>query len=1029
MAFNRELSQFASFVEVGISSVGIITSVGIGTTAPTSRLHVIGDALIVGVTTSNAYLVGATQVISSGRQLQNIDSLDAITTATIESAIANAPNTFTDLNVTGISTLGVTSTTNLTAQQLNVTGVATVASNLLVNGGTLFVDALNNRVAINTTTPIQPFQVGSGSSIVVTDNQGRLGIGTTNPTSSLTVQGNGLFTGIITASSFSGNASTATYATTAGVSTSVIGGIGSITSLSVSGVTTTSTLNVGTGGTVITTTSSGLVGIGTINPTDKLTVSGKIQIQQDSGSNNRLIFRGQPGSFYRWNIDNFGSSNDFRIFREDDATAANGSVAVSISTTGTLTANKFSGDGSLITGIIVNPAGSDGQIQYNNGGVTGGASQFYYDDINNRVGIGTTNPQYRTHIFGSDDILALESTSSTVRTTLKLITNGNDWEVGARGSASSPANAFYIYDNAASQFRQVIDSFGNVLFGGSTTATGTSSQALQVNSGGYFNGSVGIGTTNPTSKLHVVGDVIITGVTTSNSFRARGGAPGALGVNNNGYGFFGSGDNDSGMYSSADGQIEFYSNSVEAARITNNRNLLIGIITETGTSSQALQVNSGGYFNGSVGIGTTNPIQRLHVIGNGLFTGIVTASQFSTGSGFIGITTNTITGPSELIIDPAAVGDNTGSVRIKGDLYVDGTQTIINSTTIELADFNVGIATTVGTNALLDGAGIGIGSTGIRKTITWNNTAGALTSSEDWNLASGKVYEIGGTNVLSSTTLGSGVVNSSLTSVGTLGQLNVSGITTSSRITLTGAGDTTTGGGQIYLNGATGNRIDFNINGVAAPTFTTRSVGTKIVLYPAIAGSAVDYALGIEGGNGTLWYSIPNNISTLQHRWYAGTTQLADLKGSGELIIGTTNITGTTAQRLQVNGGAYVSGNTGIGTTNPTSRLHVVGDVLVSGIITSTDYNSTSDLKLKTNVQTIEDPLSKVMQLNGVSFNWKENNRPSMGVIAQEVEKVLPDLVSGDETKTVNYNGLIGLLIECIKEQQKEIDVLKQRLL
>ena len=56
-----------------------------------------------------------------------------------------------------------------------------------------------------------------------------------------------------------------------------------------------------------------------------------------------------------------------------------------------------------------------------------------------------------------------------------------------------------------------------------------------------------------------------------------------------------------------------------------------------------------------------------------------------------------------------AVGDNTGLVRIKGDLFVDGTQTQINSTTIELADFIVGIATTATTDLLTDGAGIQIG--------------------------------------------------------------------------------------------------------------------------------------------------------------------------------------------------------------------------------------------------------------------------------------------------------------------------------
>ena len=74
--------------------------------------------------------------------------------------------------------------------------------------------------------------------------------------------------------------------------------------------------------------------------------------------------------------------------------------------------------------------------------------------------------------------------------------------------------------------------------------------------------------------------------------------------------------------------------------------------------------------------------------------------------------TATIYGPSNLIIDPMPVGVGTtsGIVRIKGDLYVDGTTTTINSTTVEIADKVIGIATTCNTNLLTDGAGIGIGS-------------------------------------------------------------------------------------------------------------------------------------------------------------------------------------------------------------------------------------------------------------------------------------------------------------------------------
>ena len=102
--------------------------------------------------------------------------------------------------------------------------------------------------------------------------------------------------------------------------------------------------------------------------------------------------------------------------------------------------------------------------------------------------------------------------------------------------------------------------------------------------------------------------------------------------------------------------------------------------------------------------------------------------------------------------------------------------------------------------------------------------------------------------------------------------------------------------------------------------------------------------------------------------------------------------------------------------------------VVVTGIATATDFDSTSDIRLKTNIQVIEDPLAKVVQIEGVSFNWKEDNRPALGVIADQVEKIIPELVHGDNPKTVNYNGLIGLLIEAVKEQQVQITELKSKL-
>ena len=117
------------------------------------------------------------------------------------------------------------------------------------------------------------------------------------------------------------------------------------------------------------------------------------------------------------------------------------------------------------------------------------------------------------------------------------------------------------------------------------------------------------------------------------------------------------------------------------------------------------------------------------------------------------------------------------------------------------------------------------------------------------------------------------------------------------------------------------------------------------------------------------------------------------------------------------------NGRVGVGTTVPSTTLQV------SGTITCTDINSTSDIKLKENIHQIKDPLDKVMQINGVGFRWKDTKEDALGVIAQDIEEVLPELVkSNDHTKTVNYNGLIGVLIEAIKEQQRQILELKAQL-
>ena len=108
--------------------------------------------------------------------------------------------------------------------------------------------------------------------------------------------------------------------------------------------------------------------------------------------------------------------------------------------------------------------------------------------------------------------------------------------------------------------------------------------------------------------------------------------------------------------------------------------------------------------------------------------------------------------------------------------------------------------------------------------------------------------------------------------------------------------------------------------------------------------------------------------------------------------------------------------------------LSVAGDATISGNLTALDVNSTSDIRLKTNIKVIDNPIEKILKINGVSFDWKKNNKPSLGVIADNIQEVFPELVSDGDPKTVNYNGLIGLLIEVVKEQQEQIEQIKQSL-
>jgi len=156
---------------------------------------------------------------------------------------------------------------------------------------------------------------------------------------------------------------------------------------------------------------------------------------------------------------------------------------------------------------------------------------------------------------------------------------------------------------------------------------------------------------------------------------------------------------------------------------------------------------------------------------------------------------------------------NSAEVVVTGNLTVNGTTTTINSTTLTVDDINIELGSVASpSNVTANGGGITLkGATD--KTIIWDSTNSNWTSSENWNIASGKEFKINNASVLSGSTLGSGVTASSLTSVGTLTGLTVSG-TNVGGISFTKTGYHTTNSAVTIYNNNAGST---NGSGVSAP--------------------------------------------------------------------------------------------------------------------------------------------------------------------------------------------------------------------
>lgn len=176
------------------------------------------------------------------------------------------------------------------------------------------------------------------------------------------------------------------------------------------------------------------------------------------------------------------------------------------------------------------------------------------------------------------------------------------------------------------------------------------------------------------------------------------------------------------------------------------------------TLSTAQTVTGNKTFNGTVSVAT--PTSNAHAATKSYVDGAVANVSLSGTSNQISVSGSTISLASSIVTP--------GNLTVTGDLVVQGNTTTLNTATLVVEDKNIVLANVASPDdTTADGAGLSVlGAT--TKTFNWVDSTDAWTSSEHLNLLSGKAYYINGSSVLNSTTLGSSVVNSSLTSVGTI---------------------------------------------------------------------------------------------------------------------------------------------------------------------------------------------------------------------------------------------------------------------